>query len=56
MPLRSACLIVSTLVFVALTPGIAADAPATIHMNQLGFEPGSAKHAIVNDPATGPLP
>lgn len=47
---------ISTALLASATPAIAADAPPAIHMNQLGFEPGSAKHAIVNDPAGAPLP
>lgn len=56
MLLRSAAMIISTLAVVAASPGIAADAPVAIHMNQLGFEPHASKRAIVNDPATAPLP
>jgi endoglucanase len=56
MLLRSAAIIISTLAIVAASPGIAADAPVAIHMNQLGFESRAPKRAIVNDPATAPLP
>jgi len=56
MKIRSAAL-VGTLAFAALAPAMAADtSPVAIHMNQLGFEPGSPKLAIVNDPAASPLP
>jgi len=55
--IRSTAAIIGALAFSALAPAMAADAPpVSIHMNQLGFEPGSAKHAIVNDPASAPLP
>lgn len=35
---------------------LGAAAPATVHFNQLGFLPDTAKRAIVADPAAAPLP
>ena len=57
MTLRSTTAIIGALAFTALVPAKAADAPpASIHMNQIGYEPASAKRAIINDPARAPLP
>ncbi len=35
---------------------LAASEPKAVHVNQIGFLPDGAKHAVVTDPATAPLP
>lgn len=49
--LRTAAIGLSAILLVA-----AGDPQPAIRMNQLGFQPGSAKHAIAADPSVGPLP
>lgn len=47
---------IGALALVLAGPAIAADVPASaIHLNQIGFEPDSAKRVVVADPAKAPL-
>ena len=55
MRIRSAAIVLGALALG--TASASADVPpGIVHVNQLGFEPDSAKRAILSDPATKPLP